>query len=94
MNIYHCEKKDCGPNCIFAVENCPNPPCLMFFSKKWASQHDAVCKDKILPCERYCGEHVARKNMNLHLLNDCCLRPVKCPFDCVGCKTGKFYITY
>lgn len=82
---FHCNQKNCGNHCIFTVEPCPNMPCAVCFSRKWAAQHDGLCPEKLLPCERVCGETVARKRMFVHLEEHCCLRPVTCPFTCIGC---------
>lgn len=87
--LFHCDKQSCGPSCVFAVEQCPNAPCVVCYSRKWASHHDAICPEKILPCQRACGFQIARKVMTYHLQEECPLRPVICPFQCVGCTTGK-----
>eukprot|EP01039_Chlorochromonas_danica_P001241 gene1240-1353_t len=86
--LFHCDKQSCGSSCIFAVEQCPNAPCMVCYSRKWASHHDAICPDKILPCQRACGFQIARKVMTHHLQEECPLRPVICPFQCVGCTTA------
>jgi homogentisate solanesyltransferase len=86
---FHCSVRNCGPSCIFAVESCPNVGCCVYFSRKWAEAHDAVCPEKILGCPRTCGECLQRKRMDMHLRDDCILRPITCTYHSVGCKHGK-----
>eukprot|EP01033_Poteriospumella_lacustris_P012154 gene12154-8696_t len=83
---FHCSVRNCGPSCIFAVESCPNVGCCVYFSRKWAEAHDAVCPEKILGCPRTCGECLQRKRMDMHLRDDCILRPITCTYHSVGCK--------
>lgn len=85
VHAFHCAQNNCGQGCIFAVEQCPHTPCQVCYSRKWALQHDAVCPEKLLPCERACSVMVPRKNMAHHLQELCGLRPVLCPFHCLGC---------
>lgn len=77
--------KNCGKSCIFGIEFCPNSPCIEQYSRKWSQQHDAICPEKILPCTRQCGEIMPRKNMETHVSQECILRPVFCPYNCIGC---------
>ncbi len=85
---YHCSVRNCGPSCVFAVEACPNLGCCVYFSRKWAQQHDAICPEKMLPCTRACGEHRKRKKLETHLRDECILRPIDCPYKSVGCNHG------
>jgi hypothetical protein len=86
---YHCSVAGCSSTmncqCIFARETCPNASCGVIYSKKWDKKHDAICPMKLLECDRICGEKVLRKNMATHLEVSCTLRPVTCPFACLGC---------
>ncbi len=83
---YHCNQKNCGQLCDFRIEQCVNTNCFVQYSHKWFSEHDAICPEKILPCERTCGEEILRKNMIAHLTHTCELRPVVCPYQCIGCS--------
>jgi hypothetical protein len=83
---YHCNVRNCGPSCIFAIEACPNIGCCVYYSRKWAEQHDTVCPEKVLPCTRTCGNQCKRKHMSTHLQNDCILRPIDCPYKQLGCE--------
>lgn len=85
-HAFHCPHRNCGAQCEFRVEQCPHEHCFVYFSHKWWEEHDGACPEKPLPCERVCGETVLRKNMGRHLQDDCVLRPVTCPYQCVGCK--------
>lgn len=87
---FHCSVRNCGPSCIFAVESCPNVGCCVYFSRKWAEAHDAICPEKILGCPRTCGVCLQRKRMDMHLRDDCILRPITCTYHSVGCKHGKW----
>lgn len=85
---YHCTEQNCGSSCIFAIETCPNVGCGVLYSRKWATQHDDICPEKILSCPRICGEHRMRKQIDDHLVTDCILRPIKCPYHGAGCVKG------
>ena len=37
---FHCNKPNCGNDCIFAPEACTNEGCTVIYSRKWASRHD------------------------------------------------------
>lgn len=87
---YHCDAKNCGDQCIFQRETCPNDNCGVIYSRKWNMKHDAICPEKIVDCDRLCGETVIRKNMAVHLAEICTLRPIPCPFAGLGCDTSKF----
>jgi len=85
-NLYHCEVKNCGPECEFFMKICANEGCGCTFSRKWEKQHDDVCLHKIVSCERLCGENVKRMNMRSHMDEYCGLRGVHCPCFELGCK--------
>ena len=72
--IHHCPKKNCGSQCEFTIENCPNENCICQYSHKWAVEHDSICAEKIVPCERTCGECFARRLMTQHISRECSLR--------------------
>ena len=84
---FHCDKENCGSNCLFAYELCPNVDCGVRFSRKWAGQHDSVCPQKMVECERSCGRSVMRRLMKNHLADECILRPVLCTFSAFGCES-------
>ena len=75
-------------NCIFAPYNCINQDCPVVISRKWREKHDATCMNKAVSCQRNCGEKVMRKLSHIHLATECRLRPVKCPFNDIGCDAG------
>lgn len=54
-NDYHCLSKNCGMTCIYSVEECPNNNCGVKYSQKWRQQHDEICPQKIINCDRHCG---------------------------------------
>jgi len=83
---YHCNKINCKDECVFSPMLCPNTDCGVIFSKKWADKHDNICPQKIIDCERLCGEKVIRRLHNSHLETSCSLRPMKCPFNELGCS--------
>jgi len=89
-NNYHCNVKHCGEKCLFARESCKNANCGVIYSRKWAQKHDAICPEKLIECDRLCGELVVRKNMATHLEVSCTLRPITCPFAGFGCSSGSF----
>jgi hypothetical protein len=80
QNTYHCNKKNCGNDCIFAPVCCPNENCDVIYSLKWAAKHDEICPHKIVGCYRECGETFPRRTTDTHLDYVCALRPVPCPF--------------
>ena len=82
---YHCGAPGCGSGCEFRVERCPHDGCAAVYSAKWAAQHDAVCPQKPLPCERGCGDGCLRRLMQTHLAQACPLRPAACPYRDLGC---------
>jgi len=82
---YHCEINNCGEKCRFRPVTCPNDGCHEVISLLWVDRHDSQCPFKIIACERECGDHVIRREMESHLASGCPLRPVLCPFNEVGC---------
>jgi hypothetical protein len=72
--LYHCEKRNCGADCLFAAVRCPNPNCEVVFSKCWGPKHDSTCPLKIVDCDRACGESVARMALEAHKEHACALR--------------------
>lgn len=85
---FHCEKVNCGEGCQFTVEMCPHQDCGVKYSRKWAKQHDSICPQKVVDCDRTCGETLMRKFMDSHLCSECVLRPVTCVFAELGCPVG------
>lgn len=75
-------------NCIFAPYNCVNQDCPVAISRKWREKHDLSCMNKAVSCQRSCGDKVMRKLTHIHLATECRLRPVKCPFNDIGCNEG------
>eukprot|EP00596_Hydrurales_sp_CCMP1899_P006799 CAMPEP_0119043424 /NCGR_PEP_ID=MMETSP1177-20130426/21728_1 /TAXON_ID=2985 /ORGANISM="Ochromonas sp, Strain CCMP1899" /LENGTH=394 /DNA_ID=CAMNT_0007011455 /DNA_START=173 /DNA_END=1358 /DNA_ORIENTATION=- len=82
---YHCDKKNCGYDCVFRPMTCPNKGCQVIVSLKWGGRHDAVCPMKIVECDSQCGELMARGTVPNHMEHSCPLRPVLCPFSDIGC---------
>lgn len=97
-NRFHCSEKQCSSRssaCPFQHTSCPNKPCSVMYSLKYAEEHDMICPEKSLTCDRLCGEiNIRRKNMNNHLLNECTLRLVDCPYQCVGCSTKSMFTLF
>jgi len=85
LHQYHCDVAQCGEECIFKVEACTNEGCHVLFSRKWAADHDLICPQKNVHCERECGDMVMRRKMRRHLDQACALRRVDCPFLEIGC---------
>jgi hypothetical protein len=85
---YHCHKYNCGAGCTFALTPCPNIGCSEVLSARYTAAHLDTCQFTTLACERNCGETVARKEMLCHLTLTCELRPVECPYACIGCEPG------
>ena len=77
--------------CPFAPVLCTNKGCEVVFSKKWGANHDATCPYKIISCSRTCGENMARKELDYHMSKQCILRPVQCPFACLGCNADLLF---
>lgn len=82
---FHCNQRNCGPACIFVVEQCVHQGCFVCYSRKYTQQHDSICPEKPLPCDRNCSETILRKTMVHHVQDECILRPVRCPYECTGC---------
>jgi len=82
---FHCGVPQCGSACEYRVEQCPHQGCSTVYSKKWANDHDGVCLQKIIPCERACGDHCIRRLMKAHMSQACPLRPAECPYRDLGC---------
>jgi hypothetical protein len=91
---YHCMDTHCGAKCIYTVESCPHTDCPVKYSRKWATQHDAICPEKLLSCPRVCEVDlgIKRKCMDSHLASECALRPVTCPYQCLGCHSGMSFV--
>lgn len=88
---HHCSEASCGPECVFAAQICPHAGCATLLSRKWLHEHEDVCVYKVLPCELECGCELPRHAMNDHVKHVCIMRPVHCPFECIGCATeGKW----
>lgn len=87
-HLFHCHIKNCGQQCDFAIVHCENEHCVVTVSRKWLRKHDNMCPEKIVECERSCGDMLPRRSMSTHLKESCPLRPVDCPFACIGCCSG------
>jgi hypothetical protein len=79
----HCEKPECGEKCRFYRIQCPNDGCSDIVSRLYMSQHDQVCRYKIVTCE--CGDTYPRHESASHKVQACKLREVECPFKNIGC---------
>jgi hypothetical protein len=88
-NAHHCSVRGCGDTCEWRLTKCTNEECEVVVSQRWLQKHDDVCPQKIVPCDRYCGEMMYRRLVPLHMTSTCPLRPVECPFMCLGCVSGK-----
>lgn len=84
--VHHCDKVNCGAACSFALVSCSNLGCSEVLSTKYTSSHLEECHFTRIACERGCGEIVVRKEMSCHLTLTCDLRPVECPYACIGCR--------
>lgn len=67
-------------HCIYIIG------CTHLMSRKWRELHDKICEFKVIPCDRLCGDNVLRGQLDEHKLTSCPLRPVECPYLCIGCK--------
>ena len=76
-------------NCEYTPHQCTNTGCNIHISKKWITLHDETCAYKLIPCQRLCGESVARRMLITHMNTSCELKPVICPFKDIGCIAGK-----
>jgi len=82
---FHCASSlRCG-KCQFASVRCPHVGCGRLLSRKWRAEHDYDCAHKVVPCALQCPLSVPRRQMEEHVRAECSLRPVRCPFACVGC---------
>jgi hypothetical protein len=89
----HCSTDYCsqhGTNddmCKFRTVTCHNEGCDATFSFVHQIQHDKEdCQYIILPCPNDCGVGVRRKDIEIHVREECSLRPVTCPLCVIGCK--------
>ena len=73
-NYYHCKVQNCGDTCIYKIVTCPNARCEVQYNVKYTDKHDSICPQKIIPCNRVCGEIVTRCSMDNHLEFACALR--------------------
>jgi homogentisate solanesyltransferase len=87
---FHCPTPNCGDNCLFLPQRCPNNECHVIVAKRWLDRHDEVCPFKIISCTRECGDSFVRYQLENHLNTVCPLRPVRCHFHEVGCDVGTF----
>lgn len=83
---YHCADPQCGTECAFAVQRCPNPGCNVRFSRKWWGEHDANCPHKVIACPLQCGRLCVRSQAERHMAEECIMRPVPCPYANVLCR--------
>ena len=79
----HCDRINCGTDCIFMRSPCPHAGCPEIMSKNHLDAHADVCKFKIITCE--CGEAIKAGEMSSHLGESCRFRLVDCPFKSIGC---------
>ena len=90
----HCSTDYCSQHgtkiddmCIFRSVTCHNEGCDATFSSVHQIQHDEEdCQYIILPCPNDCGMGVRRKDIEIHVREECSLRPVTCPLCEIGCK--------
>lgn len=82
---YHCSTRQCGETCLYRIEQCSHSPCKVCYSYVHHNKHDAICPEKIIPCTRTCGVELRRKELQHHMNEICILRPIECPFYCIGC---------
>ena len=86
LDIYyqlHCNIKNCGIQCRFALVECPNDGCHDIVSRIHLESHDTTCAYKRIGCQ--CGDKFKRLELVQHQTHSCKLRPVHCPFQHVGC---------
>ncbi len=84
-NHYHCHTRQCGETCLYRIEQCDHSPCKVCYSYIHHQKHDQICPEKIIPCQRTCGVELRRKELSRHMQDVCILRPIQCPFYCIGC---------
>jgi uncharacterized membrane protein len=73
-HLYHCAKQHCGELCPFRAVTCSNTDCHVVISACWEDKHDKTCPKKIVPCDRVCGESMARMSLENHKEHSCPLR--------------------
>ena len=73
-NFYHCNTRNCGQDCVFAIVTCPNEGCDVQFNAKHADKHDGACPQKVIECDRLCGEVMTRCQHGTHKEFACALR--------------------
>ena len=73
--------------CKFRLGPCSNSGCDAIFSFMYQNQHDEEdCQYKILPCPNGCVVLLCRKDVSIHVRDECSLRPVTCPLCEFGCQ--------
>ncbi len=73
--------------CKFRFGPCSNSGCDATFSFLHQIRHDEEdCQYKILPCPNGCGVELCRKDVPIHVRDECSLRPVACPLCEFGCQ--------
>ena len=71
---YHCNVQHCGKLCEFSIVTCPNEECDIMFNQKHSQSHDTLCPQKVIPCDRLCGETMKRCSVDNHKEHSCPLR--------------------
>jgi len=71
--------------CQFRTVMCEHEGCGARMSAYRLLEHDLACEHKCVPCPRECGELVPRRAMAHHADGPCTMKPVRCPFQSVGC---------
>jgi len=79
----HCNKAQCGTDCVFRRVSCPHEGCTARMSQIHLDAHMKVCRYKKIICE--CGEAVRAGDMQAHLRDTCTFRLIDCPFKSIGC---------
>jgi hypothetical protein len=87
--VHHCNIINCGNDCEWKLTQCPNDECDVVISSRWLRKHDETCLQKVVCCDRQCGEMMYRRLVPVHMDTSCPLKPVECPFTAVGCLCGE-----
>lgn len=64
---YHCDRVNCGQQCIYSIHVCPNPGCTVKYSLKYQAEHNDTCPFRVISCPRDCGESHSKQDMKVSM---------------------------
>lgn len=62
---YHCDRVNCGQQCIYSIHVCSNPGCTVKYSLKYQAEHNDSCPFRVISCPRDCGETHSKQDMKV-----------------------------